>query len=154
MLSWTYARVSIKNKNEKHIYRPFNYLPVEHRSYTALYVPGHARAAPYFVGVFAAYVYRYLKLDRPDFRFPYPKTLAWTLVAVYPLALMTAPVSYVRPYRLWLSVAYTFAYRTVFATVVSAFIIVCAVNGLVAGKRTGVVPPRHSSIWTRKKLRY
>lgn len=112
--------------------RIFNY-PPEHRNYTMLYVPGHARSTPYFVGIFAAYVYRYLKLDRPKFRFPYPKTLLSTLVAVHPLILMTIQVFYVREYNLRLSVVYTFAYRLVFATVVSTFIIISAINGFFKG---------------------
>lgn len=110
-----------------------NYLP-DDQSYTALYVPGHTRSTPYFVGIFAAYVYRYLKLDRPKFRFPYSKTSLSILIALYPLVLMTIQVFYIREYDLWLSVIYTFAVRIVFAAIVSAFIIVCAINGLFKGK--------------------
>lgn len=113
-----------------------NYLPA-HQNYTALHVPSHTRSTPYFVGIFAAYVYRYLWLDKPKFRFPYPKTLLSILVAVYPLCLMTIQVFHAREYNLWLSVAYTFVYRTVFSTIVSVFIIICAVNGFFKGKTTG-----------------
>ncbi|CAH1710164.1 nose resistant to fluoxetine protein 6-like isoform X1 [Aphis gossypii] len=109
-----------------------NYLP-EHKSYTALYVPSHTRSTPYFVGIFAAYVYRYLKLDKPKFRFPYSKTLITILIIIYPLFLMTIQVFYVQEYNLWLSVIYTFMYRMVFATIVSMFIIICAINGFFKG---------------------
>lgn len=114
------------------LYRILNYLP-EHQSYTALYVPSHTRSTPYFVGIFAAYVYRYLKLDKPKFRFPYSKTLLSILIIIYPLFLMTIQVFYVRNYNLWLSVVYTFVYRLTFATIVSIFIIICAVNELFKG---------------------
>lgn len=114
-------------------YRIFNYLP-ELQSYTRLYVPSHTRSTPYFVGIFAAYVYRYLKLDRPKFRFPYSKTLLSILIIIYPLFLMTIQVFYVREYNLWLSVIYTFMYRMVFATIVSIFIIICGINGFFKGK--------------------
>lgn len=117
-------------------YRIFNYLP-EQQSYTMLYVPSHTRSTPYFVGIFAAYVYRYLKLDKPKFRFPYSKTLLSILVAIYPLFLMTIQVFYVREYNLWLSVIYTFVYRMIFATIVSVFIIICAINGIFKGNTAG-----------------
>ncbi|XP_025407688.1 nose resistant to fluoxetine protein 6-like isoform X2 [Sipha flava] len=110
----------------------FNYLP-EQKSYTMLYIPSHTRSTPYFVGIFAAYVYRYLKLDKPKFRFPYSKTLLTILIAVYPLFLMTIQVFYVREYNLWLSVIYMFMYRITFAIIVSIFIIICAINGLFKG---------------------
>ncbi|XP_025194462.1 nose resistant to fluoxetine protein 6-like isoform X2 [Melanaphis sacchari] len=109
-----------------------NYLP-EQKSYVMLYVPSHTRSTPYFVGIFAAYVYRYLKLDKPKFRFPYSKTLITILIIIYPLFLMTIQVFYVQKYNLWLSVIYTFMYRMVFATIISIFIIICAVNGLFKG---------------------
>ncbi|VVC24589.1 Nose resistant-to-fluoxetine protein, N-terminal,Double-stranded RNA-binding [Cinara cedri] len=109
-----------------------NYLP-DHQSYTVLYVPSHTRSTPYFVGIFAAYVYRYLKLDMPKFRFPYSKTLLTILITVYPLVLMTIYVFYIREYDLWLSVIYTFMFRTVFSTIVSMFIIICAINGFFKG---------------------
>jgi hypothetical protein len=99
-----------------------------------LYVPSHTRSTPYFVGIFAAYVYRYLKLDKPKFRFPYSKTLMTILIIIYPLFLMTIQVFYVQEYNLWLSVIYTFMYRMVFATIVSIFIIICAINGFFKGK--------------------
>lgn len=114
-------------------FRIFNYLP-EQQSYTMLYVPSHTRSTPYFVGIFAAYVYRYLKLDKPKFRFPCSKTLLSILIAIYPLFLMTIQVFYVREYNLWLSVIYTFVYRMTFAAIVSVFIIICAINGLFKGK--------------------
>jgi hypothetical protein len=115
-----------------YFYRIFNYLP-EQKSYTMLYIPSHTRSTPYFVGIFAAYVYRYLKLDKPKFRFPYSKTLLTILIAVYPLFLMTIQVFYVREYNLWLSVIYMFMYRITFAIIVSIFIIICAINGLFKG---------------------
>lgn len=99
-----------------------------------LYVPSHTRSTPYFVGIFAAYVYRYLKLDKPKFRFPYSKTLMTILITLYPLFLMTIQVFYVHEYNLWLSVIYTFMYRMVFATIVSIFIIISAINGFFKGK--------------------
>ncbi|XP_022173310.1 nose resistant to fluoxetine protein 6-like [Myzus persicae] len=109
-----------------------NYLP-DHQSYTKLYVPSHTRSTPYFVGIFAAYVYRYLRLDKPKFRFPYSKTLITILITMYPLFLMTIQVFYVHEYNLWLSVIYTFLYRMVFATIVSMFIIISAINGFFKG---------------------
>lgn len=47
---------------------------------------------------------------------------------------MTIQVFYVQEYNLWLSVIYTFMYRMVFATIVSMFIIICAINGFFKGK--------------------
>jgi len=99
-----------------------------------LYVPSHTRSTPYFVGIFAAYVYRYLKLDKPKFRFPYSKTLITILIIIYPLFLMTIQVFYIHEYNLWLSVIYTFMYRMLFATIISMFIIISAINGFFKGK--------------------
>lgn len=114
-------------------FRILSYLP-DDKSYTMLYVPSHTRSTPYFVGIFAAYVYRYLKLDKPKFRFPYSKTLMTILITLYPLFLMTIQVFYVYEYNLWLSVIYTFMYRILFATIVSIFIIISAINGFFKGK--------------------
>lgn len=122
-------------KNFIHFHRISGYLP-EYDSYTTTYVPGHMRSTPYFVGIFAAYVYRYLKFDKPKFRFPCPKTLVAMLVAIYPLFLMTIQVFYIQEYKLWLSVVYAFVYRMIFAAIISMFIIICAINGLFKGKNT------------------
>ncbi|XP_050436822.1 nose resistant to fluoxetine protein 6-like isoform X2 [Adelges cooleyi] len=116
-----------------------NHLP-DHRSYTELYIPSHTRSTPYFVGLFAAYVYRYLRLDKPKFQFPCPNVLLALLSISCALLFLTVHVFYMYKYNLWMSIFYALTFRLIFAAITSAIILIFAVNK-IKGCLTNVFVP-------------
>lgn len=96
--------------------------------FTLLYVPTHARATPYFVGIFTAYIYRCTKAHKPDFRFTYPTMRLCALFFTAQLWMMTIFYFFVTEYNVWTSVAYALTFRLIFATFVATFILISTIN--------------------------
>ncbi|VVC24505.1 Nose resistant-to-fluoxetine protein, N-terminal,Acyltransferase 3 [Cinara cedri] len=115
--------------------------PSNDKTYTLLYVPTHTRATPYFVGMFAAYVYQKIKVDRPDYRFSHPTTYLFGLTAGAMLWMMSIFYFLVNEYNLWSSIVYAFVFRLVFAFFVSAAIIISSVNVHFIGVWTHALAP-------------
>lgn len=108
--------------------------PPSNEVFTLLYIPTHTRATPYFVGMFAGHVYRITKIRKPDFRFPYPALCLWTIICGGLLWMMSIFYFFVHEYSVWASVLYALVFRLIYSAVISAFIVVSAVNTCFTGK--------------------
>ncbi|XP_025413409.1 uncharacterized protein LOC112685687 [Sipha flava] len=83
--------------------------------------------------MYAAHVYRGIRASEPNYKFSHPTLRLWAIFWSY-IAWMTSVVYfYEYDYNLWVSVVYAFAFRLVFAVLVSAFIIVSTVNSCFQG---------------------
>jgi len=107
--------------------------PPSHEVFTLLYIPTHTRATPYFVGMFAGHVYRITKIRKPDFRFPYPTLCLWAIICGCILWMMSIFYFFVHEYNVWASVLYALVFRLIYSAVISAFIVVSAVNTCFTG---------------------
>eukprot|EP00102_Acyrthosiphon_pisum_P022676 XP_016659886.1 PREDICTED: nose resistant to fluoxetine protein 6-like [Acyrthosiphon pisum] len=115
--------------------------PPSHEDFTLLYIPTHTRATPYFVGMFAGHVYRTTRARKPDFRFPYPTLCLWTIVGGCVLWMMSVFYFFVHEYSMWASVLYALVFRLIYSAMISAFIIISAVNTCYTGSWTLILAP-------------
>jgi len=138
------------NKTKFIFYRRNLKYPPSHEDFTQLYIPTHTRATPYFVGMLAGHVYRTTKARKPDFRFPYPTLCLWTIIGGCVLWMMSLFYFFVHEYNIWASVLYALVFRLIYSAMISAFIVVSAVNTCFTGR----YPMADKILTTRPKTIY
>ncbi|XP_026811242.1 uncharacterized protein LOC113552587 [Rhopalosiphum maidis] len=91
--------------------------------------------------MFAGHIYRIIKIRKPDFRFPYPALCLWTIICGGLLWMMSIFYFFVHEYSIWASVLYALVFRLIYSAVISAFIVISAINTCFTGSWSLILTP-------------